>query len=104
MIYKAFAAATLIIAPLMVIAVQNFTPHPHHEAPAPPVAAQVPPAIQPAAAPAFSSAPVLAPDPASFGQPTAGAGQPVVITGGGLPAHVRSAARAPALNLSEPGR
>ncbi|WP_176591565.1 hypothetical protein [Sphingobium sp. EM0848] len=88
MIYKAFAAVTLIAAPIIVLTVQSFVPRtnqptaPSAVAPVPPVTVANTPAV---------SAPVNAPigvppgDAASFGQPVPDAGKPVLAPGAGLP-------------------
>lgn len=88
MMYKAFAALTLIAAPLVVLIVQGLVPQ----------GAQSPAAIAPAAAIVPHSAPPVATaqpapmpsqdqtyDPASFGQPMPDAGKPFLAPGAGLP-------------------
>ncbi|KKW91319.1 hypothetical protein [Sphingobium chungbukense] len=88
MIYKAFAAITLIAAPIIVLTVQSFVPGqpaasaPMGAAPAAsiaPVAAPVQPGPPPP--PAVSDA-----GTASFGQPMPDAGKPFLAPGAGLPA------------------
>lgn len=86
MMYRNFAIATLIGAPILVLAVQNFVP----SAPAP--AEQAPPAVVAApAAPAVvvPSAPPAAPavfsEAPAFGQPMSDAGAPSLSPGQGLP-------------------
>lgn len=80
MSYRAFAIGTLLAAPIMVMAVQSFTPDHHIQADAPAVVAApvavapiqtMPPPVQDAPA---GPAPV-------FGQPLAGAGQPMTPMG-----------------------
>ncbi len=90
MLYRNFAIATLIAAPLIVLAIQNFLPQPgaaprseeaalHPDAP-PPVPVPVAPPVVTPGAPAM-------PEPApSFGQPMADAGAPMLAPGQGLPA------------------
>lgn len=86
MMYRNFALATLLAAPLIVMAVQSFTPKPEQPAqsaiqpdvPPPPVPVPVaPPPSVPGAPSADASA--------SFGQPMSGAGQPALAPGAGLP-------------------
>lgn len=86
MMYRNFALATLLAAPLIVMAVQSFTPKPEQPAqsaiqpdvPPPPVPVPVaPPPSMPGAPSADASA--------AFGQPMAGAGQPALAPGAGLP-------------------
>ncbi|HAF42012.1 MAG TPA: hypothetical protein DCG90_09650 [Sphingobium sp.] len=84
MLYRNFAIATLIAAPLIVLAVQNFLPTPAPAPQAEQVAPPTPPVPVPVAPPvAAPSAPAVASDPAVFGQPIAGAGQPM-LAGEGL--------------------
>ncbi|WP_313808844.1 hypothetical protein [Sphingobium sp.] len=88
MIYKAFAAVTLIAAPIIVLTVQSFVPQTNQPAassipPAPsttiPVVA---PAVQPAPPPPAVNDPVAS---ASFGQPVPEAAKPFLTPGAGLP-------------------
>jgi len=81
MLYKAFAAITLIAAPIIVLLAQSVTPRP---------AAQPAPAVVQPSEPVAPSAPIAAPalsppDPAPFGQPMPEAGQPFLTPGNGLP-------------------
>lgn len=84
MIYKAFAAVTLIAAPIIVLTVQSFVPQTNPPAAPAAFAPGVAPAEQPAPPPPTVSAPVT--EPASFGQPVAEAGKPFLAPGVGLPA------------------
>ena len=94
--YKAFAAITLIAAPIIVLVVQGIAPHtPVQPAAAP--AAALPPAVQ--ARPVVQPAPMPVPaapesDPAAFGQPMPDAGKPFLSPGNGLPAVAAPAAAA----------
>lgn len=84
MMYKLFAGGTLVIAPMIVLALQNFAPHqvaPHNAdvVAAPAVVAPVaPPVIVPAAPPAFV--------PPDLSQPMSDAGQPSIDPGANQPA------------------
>lgn len=103
MLYKAFAAFTLIAAPVIVMLAQGFAP-----APQPQSSAAV---VQPAAAiqmaptmPQVAAAPMPAPEPAappaSFGQPMPDAAKPFLSPGDGLPGGSSSAE--PQDNTAEP--
>lgn len=88
MLYKAFAAVTLIAAPIIVLIVQSFAP----QAPVQPAAAPmaVPPPVisaqpQPPPMPAPMAPSAPAPDTAAFGQPMPDAGKPFLSPGNGLP-------------------
>lgn len=88
MLYKAFAALTLIAAPIIVLIVQGFAPQaPVQPAAAPmavsPAAISTQPQPEPQPMPMAPSAP--APDPAAFGQPMPDAGKPFLSPGNGLP-------------------
>ncbi|ANI77193.1 MULTISPECIES: hypothetical protein [Sphingobium] len=94
--YKAFAAITLIAAPIIVLAVQGIAPHaPVQPSAAPsavlPSPVQAPPVVQPAPMP-VPAAPE--PDAAAFGQPMPDAGKPFLSPGNGLPAVAAPAAGA----------
>ncbi|WP_375196468.1 hypothetical protein [Sphingobium sp.] len=101
MIYKAFAAITLIAAPIVVMTVQSFVPQtnlsqtniPQTSPAVPPVSASS--TAEPAAAPV--QPPVNAPpaDAASFGQPMPEAGRPFLTPGTGLPDGATPAAAGP---------
>lgn len=83
MIYKAFAAVTLIAAPIIVLTAQSFVP-PANETAAPAPAA---PIVAPPVQPAPPSPPVSDPAAgiAAFGQPMPDAGKPFLAPGEGLP-------------------
>ena len=104
MMYRSFAIATLVAAPVIVMAVQNFLPagaarskakndpvlarqalglpdQPATPAPAPLVAPNAAPAVP---APSPPSADFAPPMPAA-GEPLPGAGQPMLSPGQGLP-------------------
>lgn len=116
--YKAFAAVTLVAAPLVVLAVQSFVPQTNHTA-APvvapfPMAASssqpMPQPILPTVRPAPPVSEGVAPS-APFGQPMAEAGKPFLAPGTGLPAAAPTPAPAmppqqfgPAPSLNEPAR
>ncbi|WP_449473469.1 hypothetical protein [Sphingobium chungangianum] len=90
MLYKAFAAITLVSAPIIVLLVQGITPHPSATPSAPVVQPMIPqpPAQQPLPAQQSVVAPVpmeQAPPPISFGQPMPEAGKPFLAPGNGLP-------------------
>lgn len=86
MMYRNFAIATLLGAPLIVMAVQSFTPKPEQPAqsaiqpdvPPPPVPVPVAPPPSVPGAPSSDAS-------ASFGQPMGDAGQPSMAPGAGLP-------------------
>ncbi|MEA3541453.1 MAG: hypothetical protein U9R77_04955 [Pseudomonadota bacterium] len=93
MLYRNFAIATLVAAPLIVLAVQNFVPTvpfgPQRAADAPYPDAAPPPVVAPTMAPPAQPAP---PPPADFatpvpaaGQPLPDAGMPMLAPGQGLP-------------------
>ncbi|MCB4860864.1 hypothetical protein K7W03_14820 [Sphingobium sp. PNB] len=95
MIYKAFAAVTLIAAPIIVLTVESFVPQSSHVVPS---AAIVPASAVPASAPVVMPA-QAAPSPtppqdtgaqdpgaADLGQPMPEAGRPFLAPGAGLPA------------------
>ncbi|MAN11668.1 MAG: hypothetical protein VX205_16315 [Pseudomonadota bacterium] len=93
MLYRNFAIATLVAAPLIVLAVQNFMPpapsDPQGAADAPHPDAAPPPVVAPTVAPPAPPAP---PPPADFanplpaaGQPLPEAGMPMLAPGQGLP-------------------
>lgn len=96
MMYKAFAALTLIAAPILTFAVQGLAPR----QPVQPVASPVAPvSAKPAAAaplPVVSSA-QPAPEPVAFGQPIPDAGKPFLAPGNGLP----GAAPAPSPDIDD---
>lgn len=85
--YRNFALATLLAAPLIVMVVQSVAPKPPEQAPsaaqpeAPPQPIPVP--VPPPAVPTDTSAAVE--PPSSFGQPMSDAGQPSLAPGTGLP-------------------
>ena len=87
MMYKAFAAITLIAAPIITFVAQGVAPHQSSQ---PPVAAAAPQLVQPAPAVAPAPPPIVSsaapvPEPAAFGQPMREAGQPFLAPGQGLP-------------------
>ena len=84
MMYKAFAAVTLVAAPIIVLVVQSRLP----QKPAQPAAAVQPaPVIQPAVQPMpIVTNATPAPTPVPFGQPMPDAGKPFLTPGNGLPA------------------
>ncbi len=100
MMYRSFAIATLVAAPLIVMAVQNFLPTAPDAPEEQVAAAPVPPSTQPPVA-ALSVAPpppATIPAPADFaasapmaGEPRPGAGQPLLSPGQGLPSASSSA-------------
>lgn len=85
MLYKAFAAITLIAAPIIVLVVQSValqSPAPHASSAVQAPVQQEAPMMQP---PPSSAAPEPTSDPASFGQPMPDAGKPFLTPGNGLP-------------------
>lgn len=84
MMYRNFAIGVLLAAPIIVMAVQSVTPKPEQtaqqtatvEAPPPPVPVPVAPPVGQPGTSALS-------DTANFGQPVAGAGQPMLATDSG---------------------
>ena len=93
MMYRSFAIATLVAAPVIVMAVQNFLPAPpsgvQDQPPATPATPAPAPLVAPNAAPAVPapsppSADFAPPMPAA-GEPLPGAGQPMLSPGQGLP-------------------
>lgn len=92
MIYKAFAAVTLIAAPVIVLTVQSFAPRASHAVPTAAVAPAPAPVVMPAEA-MPSPPPAPMPGAADFGQPMPEAGKPFLAPGAGLPA-------APASNVT----
>ena len=97
MLYKAFAAITLVSAPIIVLLVQGITPHPSATTPAPVVEPMVPqpPVQQPLPAQQSVVAPVpMEPTPpaVSFGQPMPEAGKPFLAPGNGLPGEPQTGA------------
>ncbi|GLV24871.1 hypothetical protein [Sphingobium sp. Cam5-1] len=90
MLYKAFAAITLVSAPIIVMLVQGITPHPSATPSAPVVQPMVPqpPVEQPLPSQQSFVAPMpveQAPPAVSFGQPMPEAGKPFLTPGNGLP-------------------
>lgn len=90
MLYKAFAAITLVSAPIIVLLVQGITPHPSATPSAPVVQPMVPqpPVQQPLPTQQSVVAPVpmeQAPPAVPFGQPMPEAGKPFLAPGNGLP-------------------
>lgn len=101
MLYRKFAIAVLVIAPIVVMGIQGFTPAHHqedqtsdpdtpHTSPMPvtvPVVAPMPPSIP---APPVQSGEMQSDggqsDIGDAGQPLPGAGQPMLAPGNGLPA------------------
>jgi hypothetical protein len=87
MMYRNFAIATLLAAPIVVMGVQAFMPKPEPTAPSPsgarPADAAPPPV--PVAPPVTVPAIPPSSDTANFGQPMPGAGQPMLAPGAGLP-------------------
>ena len=86
MMYKAFAAVTLVAAPIIVLVVQSVAPQPSpREAiavvqPIAPVSAPIMPPPPP-----MASAAAPSPEPAAFSQPMPDAGKPFLAPGSGLP-------------------
>lgn len=89
MLYRNFAIATLLAAPIIVMATQTVLPSAPQplaqdaqnviaDVPPPPVPVPVAPPVAPPGAPAMAAAP-------TFGQPMAEAGQPMLSPGAGLP-------------------
>lgn len=87
MLYRNFAIATLLAAPIIVMGVQAFLPQSgsavpdqaaQSAAPPPPVPVPVAPPVAPPGVPSASTT-------SDFGQPMAGAGQPMLAPGEGLP-------------------
>lgn len=98
MLYKAFAAITLIAAPIIVLVAQSMTPQspvPHPSQAVQPPVQQEAPVMPPVAAPTAVE-PIS--DPASFGQPMPDAGKPFLTPGNGLPALPPAAQSNPAEN------
>jgi len=91
MIYKAFAAVTLIAAPIVVMTVQSFVPQTNpSQANMPRTSPAVPSdssfsTAEPAAAPVPPSVDAPPADAASFGRPMPEAGRPFLTPGTGLP-------------------
>ena len=86
MIYKAFAAVTLIAAPMIVLTVQSFVPQTNAPVVAPALSSPAPvvlPTVQPAPPSPMVNDP--ASGSASFGQPVPEAGKPSLVPGTGLP-------------------
>ncbi|MCP1471167.1 hypothetical protein J3E64_002871 [Sphingobium sp. OAS761] len=85
--YRKFAIGTLIATPLIVMAVQQFLPSPHAKdvgsESVSPQDAPPPPIVLPQAPPIGTPAP--ANEVGDLGQPLAGAGQPTLTPGNGLP-------------------
>jgi hypothetical protein len=87
MLYKAFAAITLIAAPIIVFVAQSVAPAPQVQPAAAPLPA-VAPMTEPAAVappPPIAAPAAAAPDAAAFGQPLPDAGKPFLSPGSGLP-------------------
>lgn len=86
MIYKTFAAITLLTAPLVVLGVEGFLPR-QGSVPIQPEVAPVRPQVQPAPPPYQSPMPAVTEIPAEsgFGQPVEEAGKPFLSPGAGLP-------------------
>lgn len=92
MLYRNFAIAVLIAAPLIVLATQSLLPNGQHPAQveqngqAPIISDVPPPPIPvPMAPPVATPGTPTVSDAASFGQPMAGADQPMLAPGAGLP-------------------
>jgi hypothetical protein len=85
MMYRNFAIATLLAAPILVMAVQTFTPKPDAAPKARVNAAPPAPPPVPAAPPAPVPTPSSPGEAANFGEPMPGAGQPMLAPGAGLP-------------------
>ena len=111
MIYKAFAAVTLIAAPIIVLTVQSFVPSAPQTAVPSPMAPTPAPVMMPTPAPVVTPAtampsppPPPAPDAGnlSFGQPMPEAGKPLLAPGAGLPAAPASNS-APIQNVQSSG-
>lgn len=88
MMYKAFAAITLVAAPIIVLVTQSLLP----QQPVRPGAATVQPVATPVVQSAAQPMPIVtappsgpAQEPAPFGQPLPDAGQPFLAPGNGLP-------------------
>lgn len=88
MMYRNFAVATLLAAPLIVMATQSLTPQP----PSQPGQSAIQPDVAPPPVPVPVAPPVAIPGattmidpPSSFGKPMGGADQPALAPGAGLP-------------------
>ena len=84
MLYKAFAAITLIAAPIIVLIAQSVAP----QSPAPHPSSAIQPPVQqqaPMMQPPITAAPLPTSDPTPFGQPMPDAGKPFLTPGNGLP-------------------
>lgn len=99
MIYRKFAIATLLIAPVIVMLAQNLTPHatptpqPVNAVSVPvqaptSVSASSPPATQPLDQSQYAPAAPTT-EPVEFGKPMPDAGQPTLAPGSGLPDNSR---------------
>lgn len=84
MMYRNFAIATVIVAPLIVLAVQCIMPKPPEPAPVQGNIADAPPPVPVPVAPPVAPPSTDASAP-GFGQPVAQAGQPMLAPGAGLP-------------------
>lgn len=87
MMYKAFAAITLVAAPIIVLVTQSVLPtHPTQpDAPAVQPALPVVAPVVPPAPVVTSLAPATGPESAAFGEPMPDAGKPFLIPGSGPP-------------------
>ncbi len=77
MMYKVFAGGTLVVAPMIVLALQNFAPH-HQPLPQ---TSEAPAVVTPVAPPPPPAAPSMSEDFAAqpAGEPIADAGQPSIM-------------------------
>lgn len=85
MIYRNFAIATVIAAPLIVLAVQSILPKAPEPAPSQPVIADAPPPPVPVPVAPPVAPPSTAASASAFGQPMVEAGKPMLAPGAGLP-------------------
>ena len=103
MLYKAFAAVTLVAAPIIVLIVQGLAPHAPAQsasAPAPLIVQQAAPMPQQAPAPSIEQPPEA---PMPFGQPMPDAGKPFLSPRNGLPGGSPSADAEAANNVADAG-
>ncbi|GAY22055.1 MULTISPECIES: hypothetical protein [Sphingobium] len=90
MIYKAFAAVTLIAAPIIVLTVESFVPQSSQAVPSAAIVPASAPVVMPAQAAPSPTPPqdsgAQDPGAADLGQPMPEAGRPFLAPGAGLPA------------------
>lgn len=113
MMYRNFAIATVLAAPIIVMLVQSFTPQapvqpPTNAVPVPVETAPAtgfgqPPAPQPQfGQPQVGPPPVPVPSPSEFGKPMGDAGQPSLTFGSGQPTAPQSAAPPAQIDPNQP--